>query len=148
VFFVDVLRHYRINISQLSLFGACKISHFEVVCHAHNFAPSVGLFRRLYVKSIKNGWASFVKRPNSNTCYNKVLDSVKGWRDRFFWVDASACPVSFHWYSVDGAEADHGRSPHEHSAEEYRIIAVGPAPFHRYPEAFPLLGWFEPCLSV
>ena len=38
VFFVDVLRHYRINISQLSLFGACKISHFEVVCRANNFA--------------------------------------------------------------------------------------------------------------
>ena len=44
VFLVDILKHYRINISQLSLFGACKVSQFEVLYRAHNFAPTVALF--------------------------------------------------------------------------------------------------------
>jgi hypothetical protein len=141
VFCVDVLRHYRTNVSQLSLFGACKVSHFEVVCRAHNFAPSVALFRRLYVKFIKNGWVLFSKRANTETCYDKALDSVKGWRDRFFWLDAFTCHVNFPWCSTDGVEGDPGPNPNEYSAEEYSIVIEGPAPFRRFPEAF--LCWVD-----
>ncbi|GJY50750.1 hypothetical protein Tco_0441597 [Tanacetum coccineum] len=58
-FFVDVLRYYRIHISQLSVIGEAKVSHFEVLCHAHGFEPTVGLFPCLYVNSKNKGWMSF-----------------------------------------------------------------------------------------
>ncbi|GJR22366.1 hypothetical protein Tco_0970893 [Tanacetum coccineum] len=58
-FFVDVLRYYRIYISQLSVIGATKVSHIEVLCRAHGFEPTVGLFRCLYVNSKNKGWISF-----------------------------------------------------------------------------------------
>ena len=96
----------------------------------------MGLFRRLYVKFIKNGWTSFSKHPNTDTCYDRALDFMKGWKDRFFWVDASACPVSYPWCLIDGVEGDPGPNPNEYSAEEYIIVIGGPAPFRRYPEAF------------
>ncbi|GKE50685.1 hypothetical protein Tco_1481943 [Tanacetum coccineum] len=44
-FLVDVLRYFRINISQLSVIGATKVSHFEILCHVYGIVPSVGLFR-------------------------------------------------------------------------------------------------------
>nr|GEW40189.1 transposase (putative), gypsy type [Tanacetum cinerariifolium] len=34
-FLVSVLRHYRINLSQLSVIAAAKVSHFEILCHVH-----------------------------------------------------------------------------------------------------------------
>ncbi|GJU75005.1 hypothetical protein Tco_1266410, partial [Tanacetum coccineum] len=88
--------YYHIHISQLSVIGAAKVSHFEVLCRVHGFEPTVGLFRCFYVNSKNNGWMSFSKRPgNDAVCCSKPLDSLKNWNDRFSWVDSFACPASF-----------------------------------------------------
>jgi hypothetical protein len=136
-FFVDILNHYRIHISQLSLFGAGKVSHFEILCRAHEILSTVALFRRLYVNSIKNGWLSFIKRTGViDTCYDRPLDSVKGCRDRFFWVDAFAYHDVFPWHVANGVVADSVPDPSEYSEEEYNTLTRSPAPFRRYPEVF------------
>ncbi|GKB55625.1 hypothetical protein Tco_0911811 [Tanacetum coccineum] len=44
-FLVDVLAHFRIHLSQLSVFGVAKVSHFEILCRVHDFQPSVNCFR-------------------------------------------------------------------------------------------------------
>nr|GEW07223.1 transposase (putative), gypsy type [Tanacetum cinerariifolium] len=44
-FLVDILRHFRINISQLSVIWASKVSHFEILCRVYGIVPTVGLFR-------------------------------------------------------------------------------------------------------
>ncbi|GKC61172.1 hypothetical protein Tco_1088770 [Tanacetum coccineum] len=50
---------------------------------------------------------SFSKRQgNDVVCYTKPLDSLKSWNDRFFWVDAFACPVSFPWNSSKSVSND------------------------------------------
>ncbi|GKB43921.1 hypothetical protein Tco_0888863 [Tanacetum coccineum] len=43
-FLVNVLRHYRINLSQLLVIAAAKVSHLEILCHVHSIEPTVGLF--------------------------------------------------------------------------------------------------------
>ncbi|GJZ27917.1 hypothetical protein Tco_0572564 [Tanacetum coccineum] len=58
-FLVNILRHFRINISQLSVIGPAKVSHFEILCRVYGITPTVGLFRCFYATSIKNGWMSF-----------------------------------------------------------------------------------------
>nr|GEU88633.1 transposase (putative), gypsy type [Tanacetum cinerariifolium] len=58
-FLIDVLRHFRINISQISVIGAAKVSHFEILCRVYGIIPNVGLFRCFYVNFKKNGWMSF-----------------------------------------------------------------------------------------
>ncbi|GJZ45561.1 hypothetical protein Tco_0593157 [Tanacetum coccineum] len=136
-FFVDVLRYYRIHISQLSVIGAAKVSHFEVLCRAHGFEPTVGLFRCLYVNSKNKGWMSFSKRPgNDVVCYTKPLDSLKNWNDRFFWVDAFACPASFPWNTSKSVPKDPFPKSSEFNAEHYATLVAHPAPFHKYPEPF------------
>nr|GEW82822.1 hypothetical protein [Tanacetum cinerariifolium] len=65
-FLVDILRHYRINISQLSVIPAAKVSHFEILCRVHNIELTVGLFRCFYVNSKNKGWMSFSKRIDSD----------------------------------------------------------------------------------
>nr|GEW93323.1 transposase (putative), gypsy type [Tanacetum cinerariifolium] len=61
-FLVNVLKHYRIHISQLSIIGAAKVSHLDIICRVHGFEPTIGLFRCFYVNSKNKGWMSFSKR--------------------------------------------------------------------------------------
>ncbi|GJW86380.1 hypothetical protein Tco_0161720, partial [Tanacetum coccineum] len=136
-FLVDVLRYYHIHISQLSVIGAAKVSHFEVLCRVHGFEPTVGLFRCFYVNSKNKGWMSFSKRPgNDAVCYTKPLDSLKNWNDRFFWVDSFACPASFPWSTSKGVPKDPFHKSFKFNAEHYAILVAHPAPFHKYLEPF------------
>ncbi|GJX57825.1 hypothetical protein Tco_0287722 [Tanacetum coccineum] len=65
-FLVNVLRHFHINLSQLSVIAAAKVSHFEILCRVHNIEPTVGFFRCFYVNSKNKGWMSFSKRSDSD----------------------------------------------------------------------------------
>ncbi|GKA85743.1 hypothetical protein Tco_0807397 [Tanacetum coccineum] len=78
-FLFDILGHYQIHLSQLSVIGAAKVSHFEINCRVLNIIPSLNLFRVFYVPSFNSGWISFSKRPGKNTpqCYTKPMDSLK-----------------------------------------------------------------------
>ncbi|GJY74047.1 hypothetical protein Tco_0478478 [Tanacetum coccineum] len=136
-FLVNVLRHYHIHISQLSVIGAAKVSHFEILCRVHGFEPTVGLFRCFYVNSKNKGWLSFSKRQgNDAVCYTKPLDSLKSWNDHFFWVDAFACPASFPWNTSKSVSKDPFPKSSEFNAEHYATLVAYPAPFHKYPEPF------------
>nr|GEX38076.1 putative transposase (putative), gypsy type [Tanacetum cinerariifolium] len=41
LFFVDVLAYFQINLSQLSVIAAAKVSHIEILCHVHGFVSTV-----------------------------------------------------------------------------------------------------------
>ncbi|GKB62218.1 hypothetical protein Tco_0918404, partial [Tanacetum coccineum] len=82
-------------------------------------------------------WVSFGKRPgNTATCYTKPLDSLKNWNDRFFWVDAFACPASFPWNASTTMSKDPFPKSSHYNAEHYATLVAYPAPFHKYPEPF------------
>ncbi|GJS06576.1 hypothetical protein Tco_0363372 [Tanacetum coccineum] len=44
-FLFDILGYYQIHLSQLSVLGAAKVSHFEINCRILNIIPTVNLFR-------------------------------------------------------------------------------------------------------
>nr|GEW86367.1 hypothetical protein [Tanacetum cinerariifolium] len=106
-FLVDIFRYFHINISQLSVIEAAKVSHFETLCRVYEVTPTVGLFRCFNVNSKKNGWMSFIKcSDTSPVCYTKPLDSLKNWNDHFFWVYDFACPVRFSWHTAKNVTRD------------------------------------------
>ncbi|GKD53152.1 hypothetical protein Tco_1286539 [Tanacetum coccineum] len=98
-FLLSVLQYYQINFSQLSVFGAAKVCHFEIKCRVLSYQPSLGTFRRFYVNSISNGWFSFSRHGPTWCCFSKKFDSLKGWNDHFFWIDASICLIFVSWYN-------------------------------------------------
>ncbi|GJZ40252.1 hypothetical protein Tco_0586815 [Tanacetum coccineum] len=73
---------------------------------------------------------------NDAVCYTKPLDSLKGWNDHFFWVDAFACPASFPWNTNKSMSKDPFPKCSEYNAEHYATLVAYPAPFHKYPEPF------------
>lgn len=106
----ELLAFYNLHISQLSVLGAAKASHFEISCRAHGIIPTVPLFRVFYIPHLQDGWVSFVKRRGRDVpqLYSKRLESVKDWKDRFFWIDERflGFPVAWHDEQFDERYTD------------------------------------------
>nr|GEW83977.1 hypothetical protein [Tanacetum cinerariifolium] len=106
--FVVPVRHYRINLSQLSDIAAAKVSHFEILCRVHG-EPTVGLFRCFYVNSKNKGLISFTKRSDSDAvCYTKPTNSLK--------------------YPF--------RKSTEFSADDYAVLVAHPSTFRKFLDPF------------
>nr|GEW23188.1 hypothetical protein [Tanacetum cinerariifolium] len=132
-FLVDILRHFKINISQLSFIGAAKVSHFEILCRVYGIVPFVGLFRCFYVNFNKSGWMPFSNRSdNAVVCYTKPLDSLKNWNNHFFWVNDFACPASFSWHTAKHVIKDPFPVAADFNAQDYATLVAHPSPFRKY----------------
>ncbi|GKC54633.1 hypothetical protein Tco_1077378, partial [Tanacetum coccineum] len=144
-FFVAVLKYFRIHISQLSPFGAARISHFEVLTRVLDLGPSVAVFRAFYTRMYSDGLFSFAKRSlSAPSCLSKPPDSIKNWADHFFWVDSRVFPVSVPLYTGGVLEKD--PAPHLTARQEQavQILSSNKAPFRRYPECFLALVGLSP----
>ncbi|GKC76908.1 hypothetical protein Tco_1127682, partial [Tanacetum coccineum] len=115
-----------IHLSQLSVIGAAKVSYFEILYRIHDFALSMGLFRKLYINSISHGWLSFSKRPGANTlcCYTKVLDSLNNWNNKFFRIDKSVIPLSLMWLTASSIRQDPPSSVNQFDVQEYMDLSA------------------------
>ncbi|GKA27729.1 gypsy type transposase [Tanacetum coccineum] len=125
----NVLEHFHINLSQLSVFSTAKISYFEILCRVHGFEPTVGNFRVFYINSQNKGWMSFSKRSDvAPVCHSKPLDSVN-WNDHFFWVDATAFPLSVSLHKSKTLKKDPFPKPSQYNAEVCDFLRTHAAPF-------------------
>ncbi|GKD78275.1 hypothetical protein Tco_1340896 [Tanacetum coccineum] len=139
-FFMAVLKYFRIHISQLSPFGAARVSHFEVLTRVLNLAPSVSLFRAFYTRIYSDGLFSFAKRSSSApSCLSKPPDSIKNWADHFFWVDSRVFPISVPLYMGGLLEKDPALHLTARQEQAVHILSTNKAPFRRYPECFLVL---------
>ncbi|GKA05927.1 hypothetical protein Tco_0685047 [Tanacetum coccineum] len=144
-FFVSVLKYFRIHISQLSPFGAARISHFEVLTRVLDLGPSVAVFRAFYTRMYSDGLFSFAKRSlSAPSCLSKPPDSIKNWADHFFWVDSRVFPISVPLYTGGVLEKD--PAPHLTARQEQavQVLSSNKAPFRRYPECFLALVGLSP----
>ncbi|GKC67604.1 hypothetical protein Tco_1100202 [Tanacetum coccineum] len=134
-FFMAVLKYFRVHISQLSPFGAARVSHFEVLTRVLDLSPSVTVFRAFYTRTYSDGLFSFAKRSTlAPSCFPKPPDSIKNWADHFFWVDSCVFPISVPLYTGGVLEKD--SAPHLTARQEQtvKLLESYKAPFRRYPE--------------
>ena len=101
IFLSDLLNHYRLHISQLHCTGAAKVSNFEINCRLLTIEPTVDLFRSFYHSTWSNGWVSFAKRAGRLPCYTDKVDSLRHWREYFFYVHDVAFPSPFEFYTQE-----------------------------------------------
>ncbi|GJZ66858.1 hypothetical protein Tco_0630098 [Tanacetum coccineum] len=144
-FFMAVLKYFRVHISQLSPFGAARVSHFEVLTRVLDLSPSVTVFRAFYTRTYSDGLFSFAKRSTSApSCFPKPPDSIKNWADHFFWVDSCVFPISVPLYT--GCVLEKDSAPHLTARQEQtvKLLESHKAPFRRYPECFLCLVGLSP----
>ncbi|GJS61427.1 hypothetical protein Tco_0656211 [Tanacetum coccineum] len=107
--------------SHLTVLGASQISHFGISCRVHGGVLTIHLFRQFYLATtLPPEWITIEKRrKNKNTtipvCHIEPFDSLKGWRNKKIWVNASMAPISMRWFNggefpwdslVDGFDVD------------------------------------------
>ncbi|GKB62962.1 hypothetical protein Tco_0919148 [Tanacetum coccineum] len=67
-FLLRVLSHFWIHISQLSVLGAARISHFEISCLTYGRVPTTHLFHRFYLASnLPTGWITIENKREKRT---------------------------------------------------------------------------------
>lgn len=55
------------------------------------------LFRHFYKQGRNGDWLTIDKRKGAPLCINWSLSSLKGWKNRFFYVNASLAPIRMRW---------------------------------------------------
>ena len=136
LFLSDVLNFYRLHISQLHCIGAAKITNFEVNCRLLAVKPTINLFRAFYHTSWSNGWVAFSKRPGGYQCYTDKVDSLRGWREKFFWIDDRVFTTFSEFYTQGGLPKDERPDPGTYNVEDAETINENRIPINSYPEEF------------
>lgn len=136
LFLSVVLNFYRLHISQLHCIGTAKITNFEVNCLLLAINATINLFCAFYHTTWSHGWVSFAKRAGRLQCYTEKVDSLRNWRERFFWVDDTVFPSFFEFYSQRTLLRDECPGPGTFNAEDAETINTNRIPINSYPEEF------------
>ncbi|PWA90794.1 transposase (putative), gypsy type [Artemisia annua] len=140
-FLLTVLEYYQIHLSQLSVLAACRVSHFEILCRVHGGIPTLSLFRKFYWVGVNNGWMTIEKRKGPKNvvipvCYTAVLDSVKHWKDHFFFIKKTIFPLSIPWFEKVSVDRDPPPSDASVNQELLKLLITKRGPFKKYPDVF------------
>ena len=69
-------------------------------------------------------------------CYEKKVDKLPNWREKFFWVDAAVFPHPFFFHTRDSLVRDVRPSQALYSAEDAALVNAQRIPIRSYPEEF------------
>ena len=112
------------------------MTNFEVNCRLLAINPTVSLFRAFYHTTWSNGWVSFAKRTGAMQCYVEKVDSLRDWRDKFFWIDEKVFPWGFEFYTKGTLPRDERPLPGTYSQGDADTINTNRIPINPYPEEF------------
>ncbi|KAJ0752912.1 hypothetical protein HanPI659440_Chr09g0329821 [Helianthus annuus] len=78
-----------------------RVLHFEVLCRALGYDPSLLLFRRFF-RLAKNGdWFTFEASKVDSGLISSMVTTLGVWKDRFFWVSDTIVPFKTVWRHPD-----------------------------------------------
>ncbi|KAJ0601427.1 hypothetical protein HanIR_Chr03g0128221 [Helianthus annuus] len=78
-----------------------RVLHFEVLCRALGYDPSLLLFHRFF-RLAKNGdWFTFETSKVDTCLISSMVTTLGTWKDRFFWVSDSIIPFKMVWRHPD-----------------------------------------------
>ncbi|GKE35155.1 hypothetical protein Tco_1454477, partial [Tanacetum coccineum] len=106
-FLLDLIKHYRVHLSQLGPLGLNKVITFKVLCRSLQIELMMTLFRVFQTLCKLYDWFSFAKRRASFPfCINDNLSCMKHWKIGFFLIDRQAIPIVKVWRHPDAAIDD------------------------------------------
>ncbi|KAF5798954.1 hypothetical protein HanXRQr2_Chr07g0299031 [Helianthus annuus] len=81
--------------------GLARVLHFEVLCRASGYDPTLLSFRRFF-RLAKNGdWFTFETSQVDTCLVSSMVSSLGVWKDRFFWVSDEIVPFKLVWRHPD-----------------------------------------------
>ncbi|GKB91013.1 hypothetical protein Tco_0963285, partial [Tanacetum coccineum] len=119
-FFLKVVEHFCVHISQLVPLGVNRVTFFEIYCRSLDITPTVPLFRVFYKLCKQGHWFSFQNRVGKGCqpCLKDAPTSLKKWKDKFFLVDRRAAPIAMAWRHHDSSVPDPFPGSSEYNASD------------------------------
>nr|GEZ82846.1 hypothetical protein [Tanacetum cinerariifolium] len=107
-FFLKVIKHFYVHISQLVPLGVNRVIFFEMYCRSLDITPTAPLFCVFYKLCEQGNWFSFQNRAGKDCkpCLKDAPTSLKKWKDKFFLVDQRAAPIAMAWQHHDSIVTD------------------------------------------
>nr|GEV80821.1 hypothetical protein [Tanacetum cinerariifolium] len=102
-FFLVVIKHFGVHVSQLLPMGVNQVILFEIRCLSLDVRPTVSLFWVFYKLCKQGHWFSFKNKTRRGTrkCFKEVTTSLKGWKRKIFLIDRRAIPDAMPWRHGD-----------------------------------------------
>ncbi|KAJ0493750.1 hypothetical protein HanIR_Chr12g0589621 [Helianthus annuus] len=125
-FVLNLLEYYRVSFGQVHPKGMARILHFEVLCRALGYDPSLLLFRRFF-RLAKNGdWFTFETSKVDTCLISSMVTTLGTWKDRFFGVSESIVPFKMVWRHPDAVLND--PEPSESELNDAFLTAIRGCP--------------------
>ncbi|KAM0018961.1 hypothetical protein Hdeb2414_s0026g00680011 [Helianthus debilis subsp. tardiflorus] len=81
IFVLNVLEYYRVSFGQLHPQGVSRVLHFEVLCRALGYDPTLLMFRRFF-RLAKNGdWITFETSQIDVSLISSLVTTLGSWKD-------------------------------------------------------------------
>ncbi|KAJ0636037.1 hypothetical protein HanOQP8_Chr17g0657411 [Helianthus annuus] len=101
LFVLNLLEYYRVSFGQIHPKGMARVLHFEVLCRALGYDPSLLLFRHFF-RLAKNGdWFTFEASKVDSGLISSMVTTLGTWKNRFFWVSDTIVPFKMMWRLPD-----------------------------------------------
>ncbi|KAF5791212.1 hypothetical protein HanRHA438_Chr09g0403771 [Helianthus annuus] len=101
IFVLNVLEYYRFSFGQIHPQGLARVLHFEVLCRASGYDPTLLSFRRFFRLAKNDDWFTFETSKVDTCLVSSMVTTLGAWKDRFFWVSESIVPFKMIWRHPD-----------------------------------------------
>ncbi|MFS8033986.1 hypothetical protein Hanom_Chr17g01575931 [Helianthus anomalus] len=136
-FVLNILEYYSVSLSQIHPQGLARVMHFEVLCPASGYDPTLLSFRRIF-RLAKNGdWFIFETSQVDTCLVSSMVSSLSVWNDRFFWVSDEIVPFKMVWRHPDAVLNEPEPSALEINTHFLETLRECPSRVRPFPE--PLL---------
>ncbi|XP_022007896.1 uncharacterized protein LOC110907186 [Helianthus annuus] len=133
-FVLNLLEYYRVSFGQVHPKGMARVLHFEVLCRALGYDPSLLLFRRFF-RLAKNGdWFTFENTKVETCLVSSMVTTLGSWKNTFFWVSESIIPFKMVWRHPDAVLNDPEPSESELNDAFLSAIRGCPSRVRPFPE--------------
>ncbi|MFS7988841.1 hypothetical protein Hanom_Chr11g01039601 [Helianthus anomalus] len=126
LFVLNVVEYYHVSFGQIHPQGLARVLHFEVLCRACGYDPSLLFFRPFFRLEKSGDWFTFETSKVDVCLVSSMVTTLGSWKDQFFWVSNVIVPFKMVWWQPDAILCE--PEPSESELNEVFLEALRESP--------------------
>ncbi|KAF5813581.1 hypothetical protein HanRHA438_Chr03g0111291 [Helianthus annuus] len=133
-FFLEVLKYYRLSLGQLAPIGVARIMHFEILCRALSYEPSLLMFHHFFRLAWNEDWYTIEKTQCETPLLSTTASHTYAWKNQFFFISDRLFPFTI--VPRKFSEGLNEKEPEVHELEQGLLLRLRSyrAKLRAYPE--------------
>ncbi|KAJ0501244.1 hypothetical protein HanHA300_Chr11g0398571 [Helianthus annuus] len=126
--------YYRVSFGQTHPQGLARVLHFEVLCRACGYDPTLLSFRCFFRLAKNDDWFTFETSKADICLVSSMVTTLGAWKDRFFWVSDEILSFKMVWRRPEAILNEPEPSAFEINSRFLEIIRECPSRVRPFPE--------------